>query len=198
MIQNGHASRGERKLAPVEPALMTVSRPELLVNGSDVEFRTLVHQLLSLTRCIEAVRDGFGALAGTSGVQYEIMMWVSRLQGADGVTVGDISLAMRQSSAFTTIETGKLVEKGLLEKTPDLKDRRRVRLTSTEKWRQAMRQLAPFQQRINDTMFACLTSDKFAEVSQILRELLADADRAAHLMEFILRQEQGPSARLGL
>lgn len=198
MIENGRAAPNERRPAAVEPALVTVSRQELLTDGTDVDFRTLVHQILSFARCVATVRDGFGALVGITGVQYEIMMWVSRLEGSEGVTVGDISLAMRQSGAFTTIETGKLVEKGLLDKSPDLKDRRRVRLRCTPKWRESLRTLAPNQQRINDLMFGSLDADDFKELTRLMHDLVANADRAAHLMEFTLRQERGPAGRLGL
>src|SRR5271168_975128 len=100
MAASERSSRNHRTPAPAqEAALMTVTRPELLVNGSDAEFRTLIHRLMSFSRCINAIRDGFGSLAGVSGVQYEILMWVGRLQGAEGITVGEVSTAMRQSGA---------------------------------------------------------------------------------------------------
>ncbi len=73
-----------------------------------------------------------------------------------------------------------------------------MRLRCTAKWRQALATLAPYQQRINDTIFASLSSQDFRELSRIMRGLVVDADRAAHLMEFIVRQERGPGTRLGL
>ncbi|HLW70482.1 MAG TPA: MarR family transcriptional regulator [Candidatus Binataceae bacterium] len=173
---------------------MTVSRPELLVNGSDAEFRTLIHRLMSFSRCINAIRDGFGSLAGISGVQYEILMWVGRLQGADGITVGEVSTAMRQSGAFTTIETGKLVEKGLLEKSADLKDRRRVRLRITDAGRDLLSSLVVYQRRVNDTLFGSIKADELGELSGTLRELLPCADQAANLMQFILKQGSADAA----
>ena len=192
MAASERSSRIRRRPAPApEAPLMTVTRPELLVNGSDAEFRTLIHRLMSFSRCINAIRDGFGSLAGISGVQYEILMWVGRLQGADGITVGEVSSAMRQSGAFTTIETSKLVEKGLLEKSTDLKDRRRVRLRITDIGRERLRSLAAHQQRVNDTLFGSIKADELGELSGTLRELLPCADQAANLMEFILKQ--GPT-----
>jgi DNA-binding MarR family transcriptional regulator len=178
--------------APATDAtLMTVTRPELLVNGSDAEFRTLVHRLMSFSRYINAIRDGFGSFVGISGVQYEIMMWVERLQGADGITVGEVSTAMRQSGAFTTIETSKLVDKGLLEKSADLTDRRRVRLRITEAGSELVRSLATYQRRINDTLFASIKFDELGELNGTLRELLPCADHATNLLEFLLKQ--GPA-----
>lgn len=188
---DARSDRNPPRSAPAgEAQLLTVTRPELLVEGSDAEFRTLVHRLMLLSRYVNGVRDGFAALAGISGVQYEIMMWVSRLQGSDGITVGEVSGAMRQSGAFTTIETGKLVEKGLLEKSVDLKDRRRVRLRITEKWAKALRSLRSHQCQINDTFFASIKPHELGELSGALRDLLPCADRAANLMEFMLKERQ--------
>ena len=115
MVARLHPKSSAGRVAPANPELLTVTRPELLVDGSDAEFRTLIHRSMSFSRWISTVRDGFGALIGISGVQYEMMILVSRLQGNEGITVGDLSSAIRLSGAFTTIEAGKLVDKGLLE-----------------------------------------------------------------------------------
>ena len=104
----------QHRFAPVNAELVTVSRPELLNNKTDSDFRALVHALRVLARRTIAIHDGFGALAGISGVQYEIMMLVSRLEGETGMTVTELSEMMLQSGAFTTIEAGKLVQKGLM------------------------------------------------------------------------------------
>lgn len=174
----------------IDTRYATVTRPELLVNGSDSDFRTLIHRLMSFARCISSIRDGFGALGGISGVQYEILMRVSRLAGEDGVTVGDLSAVMRQSGAFTTIETGKLVEKGLLEKSPDLRDRRKVRLRLTEEGRKTLTALTPIQRQINDTLFASIKSNELQTLSGIVRDLLPCADQASNLIEFMIKRGQ--------
>jgi len=174
----------------IDMLLPTVTRPELLVNGSDSDFRTLIHRLMSFARCISSIRDGFGALGGISGVQYEILMRVSRLAGEEGVTVGDLSAVMRQSGAFTTIETGKLVEKGLLEKSPDLRDRRKVRLRLTEEGRKTLSSLTLVQQQINDTLFASIKPNELQTLSGIVRDLLPCADQASNLIEFMIKRGQ--------
>jgi MarR family transcriptional regulator, organic hydroperoxide resistance regulator len=177
---------------PRDLKLLTVSRPELLVDASDAQFRTLLHRLLSFSRLLVGLCDGFGEFIGMTGVQYEIMMWVQRLQGSEGVTVGEVSNAMRQSGAFTTIETGKMVQKGLLDKFADLKDRRRVRMRVTEAGRNQMNGLAPYKRRINDALFASLKPNQLEELSATFAEILSDAEQAANLMEFILKQEHRP------
>ena len=192
MVARLHPKSSAGRVAPAKPELLTVTRPELLVDGSDAEFRTLIHRSMSFSRWISTVRDGFGALIGISGVQYEIMILVSRLQGNEGITVGDLSSAIRLSGAFTTIETGKLVDKGLLEKSADLRDRRRVRLRVTSGGRKVLLSLAPYQRQVNDTAFANLKATELQELSGLLSELLPGMDRAVNLINFILKQEGGP------
>lgn len=51
------------------PVPLTIGRPELLVDGSDVKFRELVHDLLALGARHEAVRNGHASYIGLSGAQ---------------------------------------------------------------------------------------------------------------------------------
>ena len=192
MVVRSHPKSSERRVASANPELLTVTRPALLVDGSDAEFRTLIHRSMSFSRWVSTIRDGFGALIGISGVQYEIMILVSRLQGTEGITVGDLSTALHLSGAFTTIETGKLVDRGLLDKSTDLRDRRRVRLRVTSDGRKLLLSLAPYQRQVNDAAFANLKPTELQELSGLLGELLPGMDRAVNLINFILKQESGP------
>jgi MarR family transcriptional regulator, organic hydroperoxide resistance regulator len=185
----------QKRLVTTDIDLQTVSRPELLVNQTDAEFRTLIHGLISLGRRIITIRDGLGTLAGLSGVQFEIMMLVSRLSGQTGVTVTEISDMMLQSGAFTTIEIGKLVEKGLLDKSADRQDRRRVRLRLTEQGRKTLADVTPHQRQVNDVRFGSLSSHDFHELRRILHELMTSFEHGAHLMEFMLKRESTRTAR---
>ena len=110
---------------------LTVSLPNLIDNGSDDDFRRLVHGLLSLGARLEAVRSGFGALIGLSGIQYTILISIAHLEPAGDVSVGKIASHLHLSGAFVTVETGKLIKLGLLTKKVDPKDRRRVCLSVT-------------------------------------------------------------------
>src|SRR5437763_1404200 len=84
----------------------TVSRPALLVQGSDAEFRRLIHDLIAYGHRLDACRDAFAAIAGISGVQYEILMLLSR---TPGLAVGEVAARLHRSGAFITIEANKLV-----------------------------------------------------------------------------------------
>src|SRR3954452_9988537 len=143
-------ARARRRSASPAVPPVTVSRPALLVDGSDDEFRDLIHDLIAYGHRLDACRDAFAAIAGISGVQYEILMLVSR---ADGLSVGEVAARLHRSGAFITIEANKLAARGILDKTSDPSDGRRVILRTNGVTRQLMEQLAPHQRRINDVLF---------------------------------------------
>src|SRR2546425_1727727 len=144
----------------------TISRPALLVDGSDGEFRGLIHDLIAYGHRLDACRDAFAAIVGISGVQYEILMLVSR---ADGLSIGEVAERLHRSGAFITIEANKLAAAGILEKDSDPADGRRVLLRKTKKSRQLLERLAPFQVRVNDVLFERL--DRSEEHTSELQSL---------------------------
>src|ERR687892_490382 len=137
-------ARPRRKTPP-----LTVSRPTLLRRGSDAQFRQLIHDLIAYGHRLDACRDAFAAIIGVSGVQYEILMLVSR---ADGVSVGEVAARLHRSGAFITIEANKLAERGILDKAADPADGRRVQLRTNAKSIELLERIAPYQQRVNDTL----------------------------------------------
>src|ERR671934_400940 len=106
-------ARARRKPVPPPP---TVSRAALLIDGSDAEFRRLIHDLIAYGHRLDACRDAFASIVGISGVQYEIVMLVSR---AAGLSIGEVAARLHRSGAFITIEANKLVARGILEKASD-------------------------------------------------------------------------------
>ena len=171
-----------RKKAP-----LTVSRPALLAQGSDAEFRSLIHDLIAYGHKLDACRDAFAAIAGISGAQYEILMRVSR---ADGLSVGEVAALLHRSGAFITIEANKLVERGILEKTADPGDGRRVLLKNTQKSLALLERLAPYQQRINDVLFESLDARRFRELRALAAELVASGDRAVAMLNVLQREAE--------
>ena len=164
---------------------LTVSKPALLVGGSDGEFRSLIHDLIAYGHRLDVCRDAFAAIIGVSGVQYEILMLVSR---AEGLSIGEVAARLHRSGAFITIEANKLVERGILDKASDPGDRRRVLLVSTPKSHDLLRRMAPCQQRINDVLFESLDGRRFRELRRFARDLLESGDRAVALLDYLTRE----------
>jgi DNA-binding MarR family transcriptional regulator len=177
---NGTQPRPRKRSTPA--AVLTVSRPALLTDGSDAGFRGLIRDLLAYGHRLDGCRDAFAGIAGVSGAQYEILMLVSR---AAGITVGEVAAQLHRSGAFITIEAAKLVERGILTKAADPDDGRKVRLSATRKGEDLVRRLAPVQQRVNDTLFECLDARRFRQLSALVRELVACGDRGEALAEYL-------------
>ena len=166
---------------------LTVSRPALLKLGSDAEFRQLIHDLIAYGHRLDACRDAFAAILGVSGVQYEILMLVSR---AEGLSVGEVASRLHRSGAFITIEANKLVQRGIIEKAADPSDGRRVLLRSNGKAQQLVERLAPHQRRINDVLFECLDAKRFAQLRKLASELVACGDRAVAMLELLMHEAE--------
>src|ERR671936_1900760 len=172
-------ARSRKKIAP--PA--TVSRPALLVGGSDGEFRDLIHDLIAYGHRLDACRDAFAAIAGISGVQYEILMLLSR---SAGLAVGEDAARLHRSGAFITIEANKLVARGILEKASDPADGRRVLLKCNGRARALLERMAPYQRRINDLLFERLDAKRFRQLRLLARDLIASGARDVATLDFML------------
>jgi DNA-binding MarR family transcriptional regulator len=177
-----HTSRGNNKLGAMP---LTVSRPELLVNGSDSHFRAFVHGMLAFAARLEAVRDGFAALFDLTGIQYTILISISHLQSEGEVTVGAVADHLHLSGAFVTTETGKLLRSGLITKVQDITDRRRVCLRVTRKGVELLCNLAPKQVQVNDVLFESLSAKQFQGLGVTFDHLVASGDRAIALLDYL-------------
>src|SRR6188768_3536039 len=96
-------------------APLTVSRPELLVQGSDRAFRSLVHGLFGFFARHEAIRSGHGARIGLVGIEYTVLISIGHLTVHEGdVSVNRIAEHLYLSGAFVTTVTNKLLQRGLI------------------------------------------------------------------------------------
>lgn len=168
---------------------MTISRKELLVGGSDRDFRRLVHNLFALMARHDAVRGGHARRAGLPSIEYTILISIAHLEGDGEVNVKTVAEYLHMSGAFVTTVTRRLQGLGLLEKVQDVIDRRRVTLHVTDKGSQLLESIAPYQRSINDVVFEPLTRKKFVLLSGLLEEMIGSSDRAVALQRF---QEQNP------
>ncbi len=130
-------------LKPARQAALTISRPELLVDGSDQQFRRLVHNLFGFLARHSSVREGHGALIGLAGIEYTMLISIGHLSAEGNVSVKDVADHLHLSGAFTTVITNKLLQKGLIEKAGHPVDKRRLCLTVTARGRELLERLAP-------------------------------------------------------
>jgi len=157
---------------------LTVSRDELLVDGSDNAFRELVHDSLAFSVRLEAIREGFAKYIGLTGVQYTILISIAHLDSEGDVGVSDIAKHLSLSGTFVTTEVRKLVNAELLNKEPSKEDRRRVILKLTSKAKALLVKLGEIQSDINDIHFSPLSKQDFEHLSVLIKKLKHSTDRA--------------------
>jgi DNA-binding MarR family transcriptional regulator len=183
------APKASRATAP-----LTVSRPELLVQGSDRAFRSLVHGLFGFFARHEAIRSGHGARIGLVGIEYTVLISIGHLTVHEGdVSVNRIAEHLYLSGAFVTTVTNKLLQRGLIHKTPDPNDRRRVRLEISEKGWARLAELAPVQRQVNDVQFDCLSASEFKQLSDMIERLIESSNRALRLQAYFADRTGGPA-----
>jgi DNA-binding MarR family transcriptional regulator len=170
--------RARQKIAPAAVLPLTVSRPALLRVGSDRRFRALVHDLLTISTRMELVRQHLGDRIGMSGPQYSVLIAVAHLQEKNGVSVGAVADALHVSRAFAASETGKLAQRGLLDKRTNPRDRRGVLVSVSSAGRQAIVRIGGEIRAINDLFFAALGSKDFAALSATIAALVGSSRKA--------------------
>jgi DNA-binding MarR family transcriptional regulator len=190
------ASARKRSSAPPAPARrpsrrqgaipLTVSRPALIVNGSDREFRELVHNLFGFFALHERIRDGHAKFIDLAGIEYTVLIAIAHLAVEGDVNVKTVADHLHLSGAFITSTTRRLLHLGLIHKTADTIDRRRVSLTVSEEGRAALEKLAPVQRRINDVEFGGLSQEEFKTLNNLIQRMLDDGQRAVALQNYLL------------
>lgn len=169
-----------RKKAP-----LTISRPEMLINGSDRHFRRLVHGLFGFFARHEAVRSGHGARIGLAGIEYTTLISIRHLDAEEGdVNVNRVAEHLHLSGAFVTTVTNKLLKRGLIHKSVDPADRRRVKLQVSEKGDALLAELAPVQRQVNDVQFSCLSQAEFLQLLDMAERLIASSEDAVRLQAY--------------
>lgn len=169
---------------------LTTTNPELIIDGSDREFRNLVYGLLTMSAGFEQLREHIASLIGLSGIQYHVLMAVTELEaGQQPVNVTLVADTLRKSGAYVTVETGKLMRLGLLTKTPNPDDGRGVLLKVTPEGRRAIEEVAPHLRRINDLLFEGVDGDTFFAFRRIVDLMTDNTEQALVLADWIAKEK---------
>lgn len=182
--------KGQRTKFP-----LTISRPELLVNGSDREFRHLVHSLLGFLARHEQLRQGHGKTIGLAGIEYTTLISIAHLSVDGDVNIKTIADHLHLSGAFITSLAQRLLKMGLIHKRTDPYDRRRVTLTVSAKGHALLEKLAPIQRKVNDTEFGCLNRHDLKYLIEKVDQLIDCSDRALALQAYLLAEENNNSSQ---
>jgi len=183
---NGKPVRASRPTIP-----LTTSRPELLSQGRDRQFRHLVHALFGFASHHERIRSGHGKAIGLAGIEYTVLISIAHLSADGEVNVKTVADHLYLSGAFITAVTQRLLQLGMIHKRIDTGDRRRVTLSVSNKGRAALERLAPIQRQVNDVEFGCLSHEEFALLTDIVDRLIDSGARAVALQNYLLAELGG-------
>lgn len=164
----------------------SITRRELLVDGSDLEFRRLIYRLVLVEERLRHARTFLGRQAGLTGPQYMMLMSVAYLQGKTGIAVSVLAKELRVTSAFITGESRHLIESGLLGKKPNPLDSRSVLLSVTLAGRRRIEVLVPEVRTVNDLFFGRVSAESFRDAVRFLDELI---DGSGLAISFISHRE---------
>jgi DNA-binding MarR family transcriptional regulator len=164
---------------------LTISRPELLSEGTDRKFRQLVHALFGFLATHETIRAGHAKFIGLAGIEYTVLISIGHLSQDGEVNVSTVASHLHLTGAFITTVCQRLLALGLIRKEIDPKDRRRVTLTVSPEGRRRLDALAPVQRQVNDAEFACLSREEFLSLLDMVERLIGCGERAVALQRYL-------------
>ena len=155
-----------------------MSHGELLSDGTDVAFRQSLYLMVLAFSRLATCREAFGRALGLTGSQFAVLIGTAYQQGEDGVSVRALADHIQLAATHVTTEVGRLIDKGLLTKAIDERDRRGVLIRLSPRGEAAVREVAPFVRRVNDLLFAGVSRKDFAVVSAFLLRFAANSEEA--------------------
>jgi DNA-binding MarR family transcriptional regulator len=177
-------------------SMLTISLPALLPDGTDREFRKLVHDMIAFTALLSSMRDAHARRTGLAGVEFTVLISISHLSLDGEVNVKSIAEHLRVSGPFVTTVTRKLQEAGLLRKTQVASDRRRTSLSVTDAGHALIISVAPYMRELNDFAFAALDLERMRTLQGLITDMISSMEQALALNEFRERTDATRPARL--
>src|SRR5215467_11351499 len=196
-IHPDHAAAGDditrAGAPPAEEAFppLTISLVSFVKEGSDLEFRELIFDLIALHNQMQLHMDRFARHIGTTNAQFHVIMALAR---TPDLTVSQIAQLMNVTSPFVTIEIGSLVRKGIIERRPNESNRRSSFLNLTAKGKDLVRQVAPLLRQANDLHFRSVSAEQAKILKETLNAIVADGRDVIHELGSLEINTMAPAA----
>jgi len=167
---------------------LSVTRPEILLDGSDREFRRLIHRMLIGQARLDAIRESIAARIGVNGTQYTMLMSVLHLQGTAGVSIGALADYLEVTGPHVTGVIGKLAASGFVRKAANPKDGRGVLVKLTPAGRKKLLQAFAFIAAVNDRLFEGVGREEYRAVASFNAKFIRNTQAT---LDWIGRQPGG-------
>jgi DNA-binding MarR family transcriptional regulator len=179
------------KAIGTESLPLSVSRPAVLIEGSDHEFRRLIHRMILNEGRLVQIRKSFAKKVGVSGAQYTMLKALLRLQGDTGISIGALAEFLEVTGPHVTGEVRKLVAGGYVRKSSNPKDRRGVLISLTRQGRSRLLSAFAFIRSVNDVLFDGVTAEEFRTIVRFNQKFMKNTDLALDWIE----REARPAGR---
>ena len=166
-----------RRAAPFQPPA-TITLPQMLVAGSDLSFREALYLMFYAFGRLTSFREGFGKHLSLTASQFIVLIGTAYRQGAEGVSIRALADHTQLASTHVTTEVGRLIDRGLLSKTANERDRRGVLVRLTQKGEEAVLAVNPLLRRVNDRLFQGVSREDFAVVARFLSTFALNSEYA--------------------
>lgn len=178
--------RGERDKSP-EAFPLSVSLPAVLIEGSDYEFRRLIHRMILNEGRLVEIRKSFARKVGVTGAQYTMMMALLRLQGDTGISIGALAEFLEVTGPHVTGEVRKLAAKEYVRKSANPRDKRGVLISLTRQGKSRLLSAFAFIRSVNDILFDGVTAEEFRTIVRFNQKFMKNTALA---LEGIERRER--------
>jgi len=172
-----HAPPAASGGAPYTPPA-SVSHQQLLASGSDVKFREMIYLMVLAFGRLMSFREAFGRALSLTASQFVVLIGTARRQGREGVTIRALADHTHLAATHVTTEVGRLIGKGLLTKSPNMRDRRSVLVRLSAKGEAAVNEVTPLVRRVNDVLFAHVGAKDFETITTFLASLAYNCEDA--------------------
>jgi DNA-binding MarR family transcriptional regulator len=156
----------------------TVTLPAMLADGNDLKFRETIYLMALAFDRLHSCREAFGRALALTASQFIVLIGTAHRQGHEGVTIRTLAEHTHLAATHVTTEVGRLIDKGLLVKETNSRDRRSVLVRLTPKGEAAIRDVNPLLRRVNDRLFQNVTRGEFDVVSRFFARFAHNSEEA--------------------
>jgi DNA-binding MarR family transcriptional regulator len=174
------SNRGPKVLRGAKPAnlSLSISRPALLADGSDREFRRLIYRMLITESRLTAIRKAIARQVGVSGTQYSIMMTILHVEGEAGISIGALADYLEVTGAHITGEVRRLAALGLVRKSANPDDMRGVCVRLSAGGHRRLLAAFDYIRSVNDILFDGVSSEEFRALKGFYEKFIRNTSLA--------------------
>ena len=144
------------------------------IPAEDAKLRMFVADMYAAMSLLRLLRQEIASVLSLSSAEYSVLLAVWYLERGNDLTLRAVADHLHVAAAYVTGEVARLVDKGLLKKTPDPVDRRAVGVELTASAREMLAPLAPMLRDVNASLLAGVSVHELDPVHRFFRAIIAN------------------------